>query len=82
MAWLRPDAPCRNDSEVTLSRYASPRNRAIPRGAINDLDVGAGTCEALEPSRRIVNPSEEGIRLAKMPKKKQIHRFARDDVVP
>jgi len=51
MAWFRPDAPCRNDSEVTLSRYASLRNRAIERGAINDLRVSAGTCEALEQSR-------------------------------
>jgi len=52
MAWFRPDARCRNDSEVTLSRYASPRNRAIGRGAISDLGVRAGTCEALEQSRR------------------------------
>jgi hypothetical protein len=52
MAWFRPDAPCRNASEVTLSRYASPRNRAIGRGAINDLGVRAGTCEPLEQPRR------------------------------
>ena len=52
MAWFRPDAPCRNDSEVTLSRYASLRNRAIERGTINDLGMRAGTCEALGQSRR------------------------------
>jgi hypothetical protein len=86
MAWFRPDAPCRNDSEVTLSRYASLRNRAIGRGVINDPGVRTGTCEALEQprraawrSRRVVNQAKKGSALAKMPREKQIHRFARDD---